>query len=123
MGAWVHGQGLALLRLSGAEGRFLGPVAAPSPKSCFKAVEEALYRNIYGTAARRELAFLTARQVPPLSRGEHHELLEFVVPVVAARQVFNPLRFKKRTRYSYGPEERDAVHAQVITGSVGNDLE
>ena len=86
-------------------------------------MEDALHRNTYGAAARRDLADLTARRDPPLSPREQHELLECVVPMVAARRALNPLHSRRRTRSIYDVEERNEMHAHRpgVTPSNGRE--
>lgn len=60
--------------------------------------DDALHRDMYGAAARRNLASLSLRQDPSLSLAQQRRLLEYVVPMVEARHVCNPLRSCRRTR-------------------------
>ena len=78
---------------------------------------------MYGAAARRDPAYLLSREESALSAADQSPLLEYTVPMMAARHVFQLLRPHKRMRSISETEEREAVyaHRQGLIPSEGRE--
>ena len=88
-------------------------------------LEDPLHGRMYSAAARWDPAHLLSGHAFPLSIADQSQLLEYALPMMAAWQVFNPLRPRMRARSIYEVEEREEVHVdrRGVTPSDGRQME